>query len=235
MRFKGTILSVGAHPDDHDFSWGGYLAEAALAGYRVICVVLTRGEKGKIDRASWTAPTGHVRTSEQLVAATILGIHECIFWDFPDGNCHSVPERIAIGMLAKNMRRYKPVTVITYGRDGLTGHPDHVYASRVTTAAHKLVAMPGSKLLHYAATAEWVSSTHEPLIVAGAMTERNRPIVVPRKLLAVSRRLPTELLDLKIGAVHAHATQVAHLATFLGQDLEPLDDWFANEAFVRVA
>jgi LmbE family N-acetylglucosaminyl deacetylase len=236
MKFKGTVLSVGAHPDDHDFSWGGYLAEAALAGYRVICLILTRGENGKIDGTRWpNVNAAKLRTAEQITAARFLGVHKCIFWDFPDGDCHSIPEIIAIRKLAKVIRQYVPTIVITYDDDGLTFHPDHIYASRITTAAYRLVRPAKSKLLHYAATDEWIQTTHAPLIAAGAMTKGNRPFVVPRERLESSQLLPAHVYDRKLRAIRAHDSQVTHLATFLGPELEPLSQWFSHEAFVQIA
>lgn len=72
-----TVLVVGAHPDDGCLGCGGTIRVFLKLGFRVQCVVLTRGER---------SGDPEVREREERVALTCLGVpNEGIhFGDFPD-------------------------------------------------------------------------------------------------------------------------------------------------------
>jgi len=126
LRSLGTILFVGAHPDDETFCCGGLLAAAVRNGQRVIVVTATHGEGGSQDEAQW--PPEHmsdIRTRELGAALEILGIKEHYWLNYHDGECMSASQRDASQSIADIIERCAVETVITFGPDGLTGHPDH--------------------------------------------------------------------------------------------------------------
>lgn len=136
VKRLGTILFVGAHPDDETFCCGGLLATAARNGQRVICVVSTRGELGVQDQAKWPAERmGDIRTQELQAALKILGVNECRWLNYPDGECDRIPEDDASQAIAGIIERCNVDTILTFGPDGLTGHPDHQAVSRWADAA----------------------------------------------------------------------------------------------------
>jgi LmbE family N-acetylglucosaminyl deacetylase len=136
IKRLGTILFVAAHPDDETFCCGGLLATAVRNGQHVICVTATRGERGVQDESKWPADqVGEIRTQELDAALKELGIKEHYWLDYHDGECDKAPEDDASQSIASIIERRNVDTVITFGPDGLTGHPDHQAVSRWTDAA----------------------------------------------------------------------------------------------------
>jgi N-acetyl-1-D-myo-inositol-2-amino-2-deoxy-alpha-D-glucopyranoside deacetylase len=60
----------------------------------------------------------------------------------PPGAFALTPVEAAAAVLAEVLREVRPDAVVTYGPDGGYGHPDHVQAHRVTTAAVALAGVP---------------------------------------------------------------------------------------------
>jgi N-acetyl-1-D-myo-inositol-2-amino-2-deoxy-alpha-D-glucopyranoside deacetylase len=166
----GTLLLVHAHPDDEAISTGGVMMKAHEAGHRVVLVTATRGENGEIynmDEASSRPRLGVIRTTELENASRILGVSRGEFLDYRDSGMvrtpenddprsfHQAPLAEAAGKLAAILREEKPDVVVTYGEDGVYGHPDHVKAHFVTNAALDQLLRAGDswtpKKLYYTA------------------------------------------------------------------------------------
>ena len=138
----GTILSVWAHPDDETYLAGGVMAAAADRGQRVVCVSATAGEHGTSDPQTWPpARLGQLRRWEAAAAMAVLGVSEHRFLGLPDGGLvdHEAEGRAAIGRLLDEV---EPDTILTFGPDGMTFHPDHIAVSRWTTAAWERARPP---------------------------------------------------------------------------------------------
>jgi LmbE family N-acetylglucosaminyl deacetylase len=136
VKRLGTILFVAAHPDDETFCCGGLLAMAVRNGQRVICVTATHGENGVQDESKWPADkVGEIRAHELNTALKELGVTEHYWLDYQDGYCDKAPEDDASQSIASIIERRNVDTVITFGPDGLTGHPDHQAMSRWADAA----------------------------------------------------------------------------------------------------
>ncbi len=228
----GTVLGIWAHPDDETYLCGGLMARAARAGARVVCVTATRGELGSPDEARW--PSGPalaaVRTAEMEAALEILGVREHRWLDYPDGGCGDVDQDEAVRRVMEVMAEVRPDTVLTFGPDGMTGHPDHQAASRWATAAFEAVARPGAVLGYATNTPEWLAQFREPLdrfnVYMGA-----EPPCTPREELIVFESFDGELLETKLTAIRAMTSQVEPLVQGLGEDF--LRRGFAEECFRR--
>jgi LmbE family N-acetylglucosaminyl deacetylase len=132
------LLGVFAHPDDEVFCAGGTMARAADAGAEVMIVSATRGEQGQIrEPTAATRPTlGAVRERELWAAAAELGAQHAQVLAYPDGSLQHY--RSSLGdSIADIMRSFDPDTVVTFGEDGGSGHPDHIAVSEVTTEAFR--------------------------------------------------------------------------------------------------
>lgn len=146
---KKTLVAVLAHPDDESFAVGGTLAKYAAEGANVDLIVATRGEAGIPGKRSWEA--AEIRESELWRACLNLGIRRLEFLGFTDGQLAEVPEETAVTRLVEKIRRSHPDVVITFGPEGISGHPDHVAVSRWTTVAFdRLSQEPGGpRRLYY--------------------------------------------------------------------------------------
>ena len=142
-------MAVLAHPDDESFAVGGTLAKYAVEGANVDLIVATRGEAGISGKRSWEA--AEIRESELWRACLNLGIRRLEFLGFTDGQLAEVPEETAVTRLVEKIRRSHPDVVITFGPEGISGHPDHVAVSRWTTMAFDWLSQEpgGPRRLYY--------------------------------------------------------------------------------------
>lgn len=138
MQSSLKLMCVVAHPDDESIAFGGTLARYAAEGIETSLVVATRGERGWFGR--WeeypgAKALGAIRESELREASQILGISQLDFLDYMDGNIDQVDETEIIAQLTRLVRQIRPHVVVTFGPDGLYGHPDHIAISQLTTSA----------------------------------------------------------------------------------------------------
>lgn len=144
-----TLLVVGAHPDDESII-GGTIARYAAMGARVIVVTATRGEAGTIFDPDIATPENiaQVREQELRCACQVLGAEPPRFLPCADGAVQ-LCEETALEPLVRLMRQERPQVVITFGPDGIYGHPDHVAISLLTTRAWQCAGDPTAFPEHF--------------------------------------------------------------------------------------
>jgi hypothetical protein len=127
-----TALVVQAHPDDEVFATGAATAVLSDAGWHVVLRVATQGIGDAADKLQ--------------ASCDLLGIAE---WDWlntedrwVDDGGKSGPGSLAnaeLGEVAAEVERaisdVEPQLLLTVGRDGLTGHPDHIAISQAVQRA----------------------------------------------------------------------------------------------------
>jgi len=136
---RQRLLAVFAHPDDETFLAGGTLATYATGGWDVRLVCATRGEAGRRGpyEAASTAGFGELRMAELRAACDALGIGPPHVLDCADGGGASCAGKAQAATL-ELLRTFAPHAVITFGPDGISGHPDHLAVHQlVTTAFHE--------------------------------------------------------------------------------------------------
>jgi LmbE family N-acetylglucosaminyl deacetylase len=223
----GTILGVWAHPDDETYLCGGLMARAVRAGARVVCVTATRGEAGSGDAERWPPgpPLAEVRTRELADALGHLGVTEHHWLDYPDGGCAEVDQAEAVERVRGLVDEVRPDTVLTFGPEGMTGHPDHQAVSRWAVAA----AAGTAARVHYATnTPEWLARFREPLDAVGAWMGAEPPCTEVSDL-SIHLLLEGDLLEAKYAAITAQVSQVESMVAVLGADF--LRVGLAEEAF----
>jgi LmbE family N-acetylglucosaminyl deacetylase len=145
------VLGIFAHPDDETVCAGGTLAKYASAGADVRVVSLTRGGAGQIRNASAAtrATLRAVRKKELDAAGVELGLLETRCLDYPDGGLAEMDSRILVQVASELINDLHPDVVITFGRDGFSGHPDHIaVGAAVTAACYDLQAPARTRLFH---------------------------------------------------------------------------------------
>lgn len=225
----GTILSIWAHPDDETYLAGGVMAAAAANGQRVVCVSLTAGERGTADPEHWPPDRlGHVRRLEAAVAMAVLGVPEHHVFGLPDGD---LPRREEDGrkLVAQLLDAVRPDTILTFGPDGATFHPDHLAVHRWVGDAWRARSTP-ARLLHATSTTDHLGRFGGLYHELGVYMDERRPTGVPSDRLAVRLRLAGDALDRKIAALRAMATQTAALVDAVGIDVYAA--LICEEAFV---
>lgn len=134
---RRRLLAIFAHPDDETFLSGGTLAKLAAQGWDVRVISATYGENGR--RGDYeslsTNEFADLRRSELQAACKALGIHPPMFLECADRALAAICWNSAAKEVARIIRRLRPDVVITFGPDGISGHPDHVALSQIVTSA----------------------------------------------------------------------------------------------------
>jgi LmbE family N-acetylglucosaminyl deacetylase len=215
----GTILGIWAHPDDEAYLSAGLMAQAVRDGRRVVCVTATRGEEGSWDEDRWPSDRmGEIREEELLRSLEILGVDEHHWLDYRDGTCGQVDPPEAVAKLVPIVEEVRPQTVLTFGPDGMTGHPDHKAVSRWAGEAFRRAAPPGSALYHAAYPQDWVDRFASRFQELNVFMEEGTPPVVPRERLAIAFSLSDDLVDLKVRALEAQESQIVYMRQAFGRD-----------------
>lgn len=226
----GTVLGVWAHPDDEAYLSGGLMSLARDAGLRVVCVTATRGELGTPDPVAWPPDRLAGERSRELERSLgILGVTEHHWLGARDGACPRL-DTDAVRRLGELIDEVRPQTVLSFGPDGITGHPDHQAVSAWTTAAFDRAAPAGARLLYATVPEGWPQKwayVDEQFDVYAS----GYPITTRANRLAVDLRLDDDTAARKVRALRAQTTQTAGLVAALG--LPVYTAWVAREAFVE--
>lgn len=225
----GTVLGVWAHPDDETYLSSGLMALARRAGSRVVCVTATRGEHGTDDPERW--PPGRLaRTRDLEIAAAmaILGVDEHRWLGWEDGTLADRPPAAGIARVAALIDEVAPDTIVTFGPEGMTGHPDHrAVAGWVDDAWRR--SGRRARLLQ-ATTTDRFAAEFADLHAAVPVFGPGLPRRTPEADVALAVRLDAELQDRKLAALRAQATQTHGLMAAVGEDR--FRAWWRTETFV---
>ena len=224
----GSLLVVWAHPDDEAYLSAGLMMHAVDEGRRVVCVTATKGEAGFPDDDSRSAAErSRIRETELAACLEVLGVTEHRWLGYADGGCAGVDDEEAARAIAGIVDEVRPDTVLTFGPDGLTGHPDHQAVSAWTGAAFAAAA-PGARLMH-ATIAQRRAVPGDEL----GVYPPGYPVRTPDADLAVDLVLEPAVAALKAKALAAQATQTGGLIATLG--LDTYTAWVGAESFVESA
>jgi LmbE family N-acetylglucosaminyl deacetylase len=138
MSEKLKLMCILAHPDDESMGNGGILARYSAEGEETTLVTATRGEQGWFgdpDSYPGARELGHIRETELQEAGKVLGLHEIVLLDYKDGELDQAEPAEVIDKLVVQIRRVRPQVIVTFGPNGIYGHPDHIAISQFTTAA----------------------------------------------------------------------------------------------------
>lgn len=225
----GAILGIWAHPDDEAYLSGGLMAMASDVGSRVVCVTATRGELGTSNPVLWPPDLLAIeRAGELKRCLEILGVTEHRWLGYPDGGCAGIPTWDAVARLCDLIEQVGPDTVLTFGPDGITGHPDHQAVSAWATEAFDRTATRGARLL-YAAVSEPRAARWEALNESLGVYRHGYPVTTPTDLLAIDLRLDQDTAARKVRALAAQQTQTAGLIATMGVDCYTA--WVGEESF----
>lgn len=111
-------LIIGAHPDDPETGCGGTMIMLKNAGYDVVSVYMTKGERGIQGKSLDEAAT--IRTDEAQSACKIMGVKP-IFMTQIDGDTHINQERYI--EMRELIKKENPDIVFTHWP--IDSHPDH--------------------------------------------------------------------------------------------------------------
>lgn len=210
----GTILGVWAHPDDEAYLMAGTAMLAMRAGASVACVTATAGEAGETsDETRWPrARLTDIRRDEMRASLATLGIEDHEWLHLPDGGLAEMDQDAGTELVAGVVDRVRPDTILTFGVDGMTGHPDHITVGdwAETVARRK----GGIRVLAATKTRSW----YEEFPALAEVVFPDGGPCVDSEDVALEVELADELLDRKIEALRAQASQVTSLVDLVGEE-----------------
>ena len=225
----GSILGVWAHPDDEAFLSGGIMAAARDAGQAVAVVTATLGEHGTPDPVAFPPhELTEVRRHELDRSLATLGVHTHRMLGYRDGGCAAVAPEHGASRIMQAIDEFEPDTVLTFGPDGYTGHPDHRAVSGWVTEA-VLATNSHARVLHATAEHDFLSRFHDiherfNVFFAG------KPSVNRITDMAIHAEWGGSVLDRKVLALAAQRSQTGSLIAELGR--ARFREWVATESFV---
>jgi N-acetyl-1-D-myo-inositol-2-amino-2-deoxy-alpha-D-glucopyranoside deacetylase len=244
------LLLVHAHPDDESIGTGAVMAYYVARGVQVTLITCTLGEEGEILapeyaqlEAAQADQLGGLRIAELDTAMRALGVtdhrylggaghfrdsgmmgtsaneHPRAFW-----RAASDPKVFddAVAAAVEVVREVRPQVMVTYDDNGDYGHPDHIMAHRVATAAAELAADPA-----YGTGEPWQVSKFYWTTIPKSVLQRGFDAVgrtdellfgvadVDDLPFGVADELVTTAVDAtgfgeqKLAALRAHRTQIA--------------------------
>lgn len=238
------LLFVHAHPDDESLANGATIAHYRARGAQVHVVTCTLGEEGEVIGDRWAElavdhadQLGGYRIGELSKALHALGIAEPIFlggagrWrdsgmagtEVRGGGRRFVDadEQEVVGALVALIRELRPHVVVTYDPDGGYGHPDHIRAHTVTTAAVSEAATgdyPGDPwtvskfywtvLARNAIESDLASLGPDDLRPEWTLPLGEIPFAYPDEAVTAVVEGDADARAAKVAALVAHATQV---------------------------
>lgn len=158
----------------------------------------------------------------------LIGVRDVRFLGVADGAVAAAPADVLVEQIGDIIREVVPHTIVTFGPDGITGHPDHVANSELVTRAWLNTRI--GELWYAAKTSAWLAEwrglhdefgvwmTREPTGVRGEDVETI--IDLDGAGLATKRAVLAE-----------HRSQTAGLAAAFGEP--EYRRWIRQETFRR--
>ena len=134
-----SVLAVVAHPDDESFGLGAVISTLIAGGARADVLCFTKGEASTLHGV--TGDLAAIRRGELTDAALELGITSVDLLDYPDG--HLAEQNLA--ELAEHVigaaREADCDGLLVFDSTGITGHADHIHATRAAVLAAPLLGL----------------------------------------------------------------------------------------------
>lgn len=254
------LLWILAHPDDEAFGNSGVMTWARSQGLRCGLVCATRGEAGEIsDPALADAGNlGAVREVELRTAMSHVDLAELRILPYRDSGMAGTPQNAdprslemasdsgVTAFLTAHIRQLRPSMVMTFGADGVYGHPDHVKVGRLTMDAVMAAADDAASGLgepFRAASMYHTAAPREAIVAASRQAGGPFSSLPPEALQSLG--VPSSeithwfdmaaFLDNKKRVIRSHATQISHSGPFADLDQPDAEAWLGREQYVRVA
>ncbi|MBP17709.1 MAG: hypothetical protein CMQ21_02335 [Gammaproteobacteria bacterium] len=159
QKSKGkSILAIFAHPDDELFV-APILSRYVKEGVDCHLAIATDGRFGMASHMNGLAgdDLADLRRKELLSAGKEIGINPPISMNFADGFSHKTPVlKTALKDLSdlydavlKLIEDIDPSVLITFGPDGVYGHPDHTTVGNVVTTLFQAMSPAVNTRLYY--------------------------------------------------------------------------------------
>jgi LmbE family N-acetylglucosaminyl deacetylase len=223
-----TLLGLWAHPDDEAYLSAGLMAAVRAAGHAVAVATATDGELGE-PTAPDAGDLAALRRGELADSLRAVGVDRHLRLGFRDGDCALVDPQVGAGAVRALIEEVRPDTLVSFGPDGLTGHPDHRAVARWVHRAW-LAEGGRTRLLQATLTSGFHRRWGRLCARTGVWMPGAEPPAVPDGAVALRVHVHGHTGHRKLAALRAHRSQTAGLLAAVGE--ETLLRWWAEETFV---
>ena len=139
------ILLVTAHPDDESFMAAGTMLKNHRAGGKSFVACATFGEKGKSHVQGKITPEQlkEMRKNELLAVSKYLKVSDLLMCGLPDTQLADPShQKTFYKELLVFAEKHRPDVLISFGKDGISGHRDHIAAGNVAKKASARLKTP---------------------------------------------------------------------------------------------
>lgn len=252
------IMWVLAHPDDESFGSAGSMLLAYDAGMTTALVCATRGEVGEIRdaRLATRQTLAAVREQELRRAMKRAMLTELLLLPYRDSGMAGTAENKdpralvqapieeVVAHVVGHIRALRPRVVITFGPDGIYGHPDHVRIGAVADAAVIAAAeddQPGLGEPWHIGALYHTASSRERIMASATNPESPFSAMSPEQLerMGIPEANITHWIDVssKYDAKHAivmqHLTQVSRENPMTQADSDLARTMLSRETYAR--
>ncbi len=134
------VLVVVAHPDDESFGLGAVIDRFVQDGAAVHVLCLTKGEASTLGADE--ADLALARANELAEAARLLGVSSTELRDYPDGGLSDLDADELAAVVRATVAEHAPEGLLVFDDTGITGHPDHVTATRLAVRVARRRDLP---------------------------------------------------------------------------------------------
>jgi LmbE family N-acetylglucosaminyl deacetylase len=197
MTSANLLLAVFAHPDDETFRCGGTLALLTQRGVHVQVLTATRGQAGSLGDPPLCIPEElpAMRENELRCACSALGLFPPILLNYQDGQLAEADPELLTTQILSFVHELCPQIMLSFGADGLSGHPDHIAIGRAAAEAFRRAED---------VSALYTLAVPRSLAVTLGM-KQIRP--VPDEAITLTVDV-SSVWEAKMNAIHCHRTQM---------------------------
>lgn len=143
---KKILFGIFAHPDDEAFGPAGTILDEVHRGTELHLICLTGGENG--ENPDNAIDLKETRLKEWRAAGALLGASSMHHLGFIDGTLNNQDQLKAAGMIERIIldtidTRDAVVECMSMDLNGVTGHIDHIVASRMTCLVYERLKRQG--------------------------------------------------------------------------------------------
>ena len=137
------LLFITAHPDDESYLAAGTIYRNQKAGGQSFLICATLGEKGKahLKRPLSDSELKKVRRKELQNVVKFLGLKKLVLLGLPDTNVGK-HKKTAYRKILSMAKDFQPDFIISFGKDGMSGHLDHIAIGQVAQKTAKTLNVP---------------------------------------------------------------------------------------------
>ena len=139
------ILFVTAHPDDESYTVAGTILRNHEAGGASYVACATFGERGKshLKRKVTSRQLKILRKKELLAASKYLKVSGLLMPGLPDSELGKKSNQDSFyKKLLPFAEKHRPALIISFGKDGISGHIDHISVGKVAKKTAKKLNVP---------------------------------------------------------------------------------------------